>query len=115
MDDLRDSIDSDEGYRSVDWDCHLDAREPFFTYALPCENCGEPVEERAPASWDPDVQVGPCCQLDIARIPDVPICQELYRLTMLAGTIGEMVDIRERHRKVCRVCNPELDEMREAA
>lgn len=51
-------IDSDEGYRPIDWDSHLS--EPFFAEALPCESCGKPVDcERLPASWDESLLVGP--------------------------------------------------------
>ena len=55
MDDPRDFIDSDEG-RDIDWDSHLDAREPFFAYALPCESCGRPVDgDRLPGRLMPEL------------------------------------------------------------
>ena len=40
-------IDYDEG--------RPDPREAFFTFALPCENCGEPCEDRIPAPWDEEI------------------------------------------------------------
>jgi hypothetical protein len=62
VDDPRDFIDPDEGYRDTDWDSSL--REPFFTHAVPCENCGEPCEETRPADWNTEISVGPCCAVE---------------------------------------------------
>jgi len=83
--------------------------------ALPCESCGEPCEDRQTATWDQSLQVGPCCQFDAAQIPELPICEDLYKLTMRAKTVGELMDIRRAHVAVCHVCNPDAQEIREAA
>lgn len=104
-------IDYDEGR-------DIDPREAFYANAEPCESCGQPIfEGRKPASWDPDLKVGPCCEYVVEEIPEIPICEELYKLTMRARTVGELHDTYTSHRKVCRVCNPELPEveLREAA
>jgi hypothetical protein len=113
--DPRDFIDPDEGYRQTDWDSHLDSREPFFTQALPCESCGQPCDDRRPASWDPELLVGPCCELDLSQIPDMPVCEDLCKLLMRCATVGQVGDVFSTHRKVCRKCNPELGEIQEAA
>ena len=116
MDDLRDFIDSDEGYRDIDWGSHLNVPEPFYAEALPCESCGKPVDgDRKPALWDSSLLVGPCCASDVPAVFEVPLCPEMYRRTMQAQTVGEMVDIRQAHRKICRTCNPDAQELREAA
>jgi hypothetical protein len=101
-------IDFDEGR-------DIDPREAFYANALPCESCGEPCEDRQTATWDPSLQVGPCCQFDAAQIPELPVCEELYKLTMRAKTVGELMDIRRAHQTVCQVCNPDAQEIREAA
>src|ERR1700690_1302989 len=76
----RDYIDSDEGYRDTDWDSHLNSPEPFYAHALPCESCGKPVEDRKPATWDPTLEVGPCCEFNLdAEFPDLPVCPTLWR------------------------------------
>jgi hypothetical protein len=98
-------IDYDEGRN--------EPKAPFFAHALPCESCGAPCEDRQPASWDPELLVGPCCQFDISQIPDMPICEDLYRLVMRCHTVGEVADTYTAHRQVCRQCNPEA--LREAA
>jgi hypothetical protein len=116
VDDLRDFTDPDEGYRDTDWDSHLNSPEAFYAEALPCESCGRPVDaERKPALWDESLLIGPCCASDVPAVFEVPLCPELYRLSMLTQTVGQLLDSREAHRLVCRVCNPELEEMKEAA
>ena len=100
-------IDYDEG--------RPDPREAFFAFALPCENCGEPCEDRIPAPWDEEIMVGPCCVSEAAEIPEIPACAELYRVTMQACTVGELVDASKAHKAYCQVCNPQVKEMREAA
>ena len=116
MDDLRDFIDPDEGYRDIDWDSHLNVPEAFYAEALPCESCGKPVDgDRKPALWDSSLLVGPCCASDVPAVFEVPLCPELYRIQMGCQTVGELVDASKAHRIVCRVCNPDLEEMQEAA
>lgn len=66
-----DFIDYDEGR-------DIDPREAFYAYALPCESCGAPCDERQPATWDPELQVGPCCAVDLSGIPEVPVCAEFF-------------------------------------
>lgn len=94
-------IDSDEGYRPIDWDSHL--REPFFTQAVPCESCGKPCEERRTATWDETLQVGPCCQ-EVDNTPSVPTCPTLYDLIMACRTVGEVCDVSKAHKEHCPVC-----------
>jgi hypothetical protein len=110
-----DFIDSDEGYRDIDWDSHLDSREPFFTHATPCESCGEPCDEVSPAPWNTDVLVGPCCQGEPTQTYDFPTCPELFQLRMQATTVGEMMDLSKAHKLYCRVCNPDAAKFQEAA
>src|SRR5271166_4506599 len=92
-------IDYDEGRE--------DGPRPFYTEALPCESCGKPCEDRHPATWDPELLVGPCCELDLSTIPEMPTCEELYRALMRCSTVGQVQDVYTAHRKVCRRCNPE--------
>ena len=95
-------IDSDEGYRPIDWDSHLS--EPFFTEALPCESCGKPVDcDRRPATWDESLMVGPCCQ-EIDNTPSVPTCPALYELMMSCETVGELCDFSKSHKAHCPTC-----------
>ena len=79
-------IDPDEGYRDTDWDSHL--REPFYTEALPCESCGKPCDcERHPASYEPSLLVGPCCQVEEVETPDEPVCPRLYMALMFSDSV----------------------------
>ena len=101
MEHFGDFIDYDEGR-------DIDPREAFYAYALPCESCGAPCDERQPATWDLDLQVGPCCAVDLSGIPEVPVCAEFSRIVMRCATVGQMQDACRYHKQVCRVCNPEL-------
>lgn len=100
-------IDYDEGRE--------DPLEPFFTYAVPCENCGQPREETRPADWNPEINVGPCCAIRPAEIPDEPICPGLQAALMSSDSVGTIVEACKEHRKYCSFCNPEADDVREAA
>jgi hypothetical protein len=114
MDDPRDFIDSDEG-RDIDWDSHLDAREPFFAYALPCESCGRPVDgDRLPAVWDPALLIGPCCAfcLDF-EFPDLPNCYPLLKSLDSCKSVEAVRELFTAHVKFCRACAG--SELREAA
>ena len=112
MDDPRDYIDSDEG-REVDYDSCL--CEPFYANALPCENCGEPCEERQPAEWAPEILVGPCCKSPGAEHPREPVCFALYQIMMQARTVGEMVEARKAHKQSCPECGGAGEQIQEAA
>lgn len=93
-----DFIDLDEGYRPDE------PIKAFHTHALPCESCGKPVDERKPATWDPDLMVGPCCEFDLSGIPDVPTCEGLYRAIMRCTTVREVEAAFTAHRLVCSFC-----------
>lgn len=101
MEHFGDFIDYDEGR-------DIDPREAFYAYALPCESCGAPCDERQPATWDPELQVGPCCAVDLSEIPEMPACAELARILKRCATVGQVSDAYQSHKQVCRVCNPEL-------
>ena len=104
MEHFGDFIDYDEGR-------DIDPREAFYTHALPCESCGKPCDERHTATWDLDLQVGPCCAVDLSGIPEVPVCAELARVLMRCATVGQVSDAYQSHKQVCRVCNPEAPQM----
>ena len=88
----------------IDWDSYLDTPEPFYAEALPCESCGKPVDcERKPAPWDEALQVGPCC-FDIDSTPELPVCQELYRVMMRCESVGQMMEARRLHKQCCPTC-----------
>lgn len=87
-----DYIDQDEGYRPTDWDSHL--REPFFTEALPCESCGQPVDgERRIAPWDTELMVGPCCYYH----EDLPVCEVLELELQECRAVREVQQAVARH------------------
>ena len=115
--DPRDFIDSDEGYRDTDWDSSMiDSREPFFAHAVPCECCWEPCDETAPAPWAPELRVGACCQHEPNPAYGEPVrCMEWFRLIRQAVTVGEMMDLSRSHKARCGVCNPQVDQIKEAA
>lgn len=105
-----DFIDLDEGYRPGE------PIKAFHTHALPCESCGKPVDERKPATWDPDLMVGPCCEFDLSGIPDVPTCEGLYRAIMRCTTVREVEAAFTAHRMVCAFCRGEhAADLKEAA
>jgi rRNA maturation protein Nop10 len=101
VDDPRDYIDPDEG-REIDYDSAL--VQPFYANALPCENCGEPTEERHPAEWNPEILVGPCCKSPATEFPREPVCFRLYQIMLAAKTVGEMMDSCKAHKHSCPVC-----------
>lgn len=96
-----DFIDLHEGYRPGE------PIQAFYTHALPCESCGKPVAERKPATWDPDLMVGACCEFDLSEIPNVLTCEALYRVIMRCTTVGEVRDAFTAHRLVCSFCRGE--------
>jgi hypothetical protein len=103
--DLQDFIDPDEGYRLTDWDSHLDPREPFACEALPCEACGAPLDcERHPASWAPELMVGPCCQIEDAELPDKPVCPGLFHALMHSDSVAAVSLAYSIHLAECPVC-----------
>ncbi len=108
-------IDPDEGYRDTDWDSHL--REPFYTEALPCESCGKPCDcERQPASYEPSLLVGPCCQVEEVETPDEPICPRLYMALMFSDSVAQIVLAWKLHNQTCPVCRrPDQVQIRKAA
>ena len=94
------------------------SKQAFYTEALPCESCGKPCETRTPATWDPTLQVGPCCEIDLSEIPEMPVCMDLYRAVMRCTTVGEVADAFDAHRAVCAFCRGDCAdqiEHREAA
>jgi len=108
-----DFIDADEGYRDSDWDSHL--REPFYAESLPCEACGKPCDsDRYPASYDHDLLVGPCCQVEEVETPQEPVCPALHAVMMACHSVGEMMDRIANHKVTCPVCMPD-QQVRKAA
>ena len=96
-----DFLDNDEGYRSGEFSM----REPFYAEALPCESCGKPVDcERRPASYDPSILVGPCCEVDLSEVPEMPACEGLYKALMRCVTVGEVCEAMKAHKRVCATC-----------
>ena len=82
--------------------------EPFYTEALPCESCGKPCDSRVPASWDPELLVGKCCEIDLSdQAPLEPVCLELARCLSRVRTVGEVVAAFRLHETSCRLCNPQ--------
>jgi len=100
-------IDYDEG--------RDEPRQPFFAEALPCESCGAPCEERKPATWDPELLVGPCCELDLSQIPDLPNCESLNRQVARCRSIQEVSLAMHLHLAECPVCQSRRQETRIAA
>jgi hypothetical protein len=106
VDDLRDFIDPDEGYRR-EIDFEVDAREAFFAYAAPCENCGSPCEETRPASWDPSTHVGPCCQFCLyEHIPETEFiaCPSLEKSVLHCKSVREVSLAFSFHLAECPTC-----------
>jgi hypothetical protein len=98
---------SDEGCRDTDWDSHLQEPRAFFTESEPCESCGKPVDcERRPASWDPELMVGPCCEfgLDIPELDNAPTCQTLWNDLERCKSVAEVSAAMEAHLLTCPVC-----------
>jgi len=106
VDDLRDFIDSDEGYRDTDWDSHLRVPVPFFADALPCESCGRPVDcERKPAWWDGDLLVGPCCVDPLFdAIPANATCEDLFHAVMRCTSVQAVSLAMSVHIAECPQC-----------
>lgn len=94
MIDPEDYIDQDE----------LDPNEPFYTEASPCESCGQPVDHRTEAHWEPGLMVGPCCVFYINDPPEVPVCKSLYDQVCQATSIKEIVRIMQAHIPTCEEC-----------
>jgi hypothetical protein len=94
-------ISPDEGYRQ---------NEPiraFYTHALPCESCGNPVETRKPAEWDPALQVGPCCEFSLNLMPDIPVCDNLWPALERCQSVQDVELAMEAHRLCCGFCRGE--------
>ena len=101
-----DFIDADEGYRDTDWDSSLREPKAFYTNSQPCESCGKPVDcDRYPASYDPELLVGPCCQVEEVEGPDDPICPGLYQAVMSSNSVSEIMRQVESHKLICALCN----------
>ena len=79
-----------------------------------CESCGADCESLSPASWDPELLVGPCCAVEPIEVSEVFRCLAEYQIVLSAKTIGEMCDQVKEHRKNCPVCS-EWTEMERAA
>ena len=79
-----------------------------------CESCGADCESLSPASWDPELLIGPCCEVEPIEVPEIPRCLVEYQIVMSAKTIGEMCDRVKEHRKNCPVCSDQT-EVRKAA
>jgi hypothetical protein len=112
-----DFIDPDEGYRDTDWDASRREPEAFYTEALPCESCGKPCDcERQPASYDPSLLVGPCCQDEEVEIPDEPVCPRLYMALMFSDSVSQIMLHWKLHNQTCPVCRkPDAGRIRKAA
>ena len=104
-------ITPDEGFRDTDWDSHL--REPaFYTHALPCESCGKPVlGDRAPAEWDLDLHVGPCCAFSLNLIPDLPTCPALWPALEHCTSVQEVSLAMALHLAECPSCQEKRKEL----
>ena len=94
-------ISPEEGYRPGE------PIRPFYTEALPCESCGNPVESRKPAAWDSSLQVGPCCEFSLNLIPDLPTCEALWPALEHCASIREVEIAMEAHRLCCGFCRGE--------
>jgi hypothetical protein len=83
---------------------------PFFTRAVPCESCGKPVDSRIPASWDPDLLVGPCCEIHADDLPqERPVCETLYQSVCRAQTVQQVRDAFNQHQATgCPLCCPTI-------
>ena len=101
MDDLRDFIDSDEGYRMGEFSM----QEPFYAEALPCESCGNPVDSRKRAWWDADLLVGPCC-IDplFDAIPENATCEELFQAVIRCNSVQAVSLAMSMHIAECPQC-----------
>jgi hypothetical protein len=112
-----DFIDADEGYRDTDWDSHLREPEAFYTHSQPCEACGKPVDgDRYPASYDPELLVGPCCQAEEVETPDEPVCPRLYMALMFSDSVSAICLAWKIHNQTCPVCRrPETEKIGKAA
>ena len=98
--------EEEDNYRDVDYDSHVG--KPFYTEAKPCESCGKPCDSRRQASWDPDLMVGPCCEIYLGDLAeDQPLCETLHELVCRAQTVQAVCDAFDQHAKSgCLICNP---------
>lgn len=93
--DPRDYIDSDE---------RIDPREPFFTEALPCENCGCPCHSRV---WVPGFEYWACddCALEASiLIYAESNCETLYGQILRAKSIAQVQAAYRAHQETCPAC-----------
>ena len=90
MTDPHDFIDPDEGWPDL---------KPFFAHSEPCESCGNPVEERSPAPWAPDLMVGPCCAMHQEDIKGIPVTPELLEALQGCRTVQEVCDTWKAQRR----------------
>jgi hypothetical protein len=83
--------------------------EPFYTEALPCESCGKPCDSRKPATWDPDLQVGKCCEVAVPDDAELeqPVCIALYEAVMHCRFVSEVSAVFDLHARECALCNPQ--------
>jgi len=89
--------------------CAADALEesllkPFYSVAVPCECCGQPVKARKPAEWDRSLMVGACCQINLGSIPDLPICDTLWNGLQRCQSVGEVSLAMALHLAECPAC-----------
>jgi hypothetical protein len=78
--------------------------EAFYVESLPCEACGQPCDNRAPAAWDSDLLVGECCTEEL-ETPSEPRCPIEYRLLEGPSSVKTINSMVREHRKDCPVCN----------
>jgi hypothetical protein len=82
--------------------------QPFFTHARPCESCGKPVdsEDLKPASWMPEILVGPCCREYLSdAMPDQPVCPSLWQfICEQAQTVRAISEAFDEHLRTCLYC-----------
>ena len=84
-------------------------KRPFFVVSQPCESCGRPCEERVPAYWQPELQVGPCC---MAHEDDV--CLVFLAKVQECSTVAEVSALFREHMATCQECG-KIDLMGKAA
>jgi hypothetical protein len=101
-------IDYDEGR-------DIDPREAFYTNALPCESCGQPIDDRRPAPWDTSLQVGECCYFCVDfEVPNLPSCIRLWEAIENCKSVNAVRAVFSAHAYSCPICK-EAEALPEAA
>jgi hypothetical protein len=76
--------------------------DAFFTEALPCESCGQPVQSR---KWNPEYElwIGTDCS---CQAPDQPIPECMIAVLEAAQTVIQLCESVHAHKLTCSVCGP---------